>query len=257
MDYVDFIILVFLIYISALPQLASQIWMAIHGYFTSPIFLKRAKKFKTLKRGYYSFQFVLALYIFSFFLPFVISDKALVVKYNGEMSFPAIYDAPIPFKSYLPFMRGKVHLKSDYGLDGFGLVNFRELQNKFESEGQGNYVIMPIYPYSPMESTTIMAEYPDKEPPIAPDSIHILGTDDRGRDVFARLSYGFNISMTFALLVTFLSYLIGISIGGYLGYFGGVFDIVVQRMVEIWTAVPFLYANLIFLTKLLKSFWVF
>ena len=256
MDYVDFIILVFLIYISALPQVVSQIWDAIYGYFTSPIFIKRAKKFKTLKRGYYSFQLILVLYVLSFFLPFIVSDKALMVKYNGEVSFPAIYDAPIPFKSYLPFMKAKAHLKSDYGLDGFGLVNFRELKTKFETEGKDNYVIMPIYPYSPMESTTIMAEYPDQEPPIAPDSIHILGTDDRGRDVFARLTYGFNISMTFALLVTLLSYIVGVSIGGYLGYFGGAFDIIVQRLVEIWTAVPFLYAIMIVVSILKPSMYL-
>ena len=70
MDYIDFIILVFLIYISALPQVASQVWMAIHGYFTSPIFTKRAKKFKKLKRGYYSFQFILVFCIFSHFSSF-------------------------------------------------------------------------------------------------------------------------------------------------------------------------------------------
>ena len=153
-------------------------------------------------------------------------------------------------------MKAKAHLKSDYGLDGFGLVNFRELKTKFETEGKDNYVIMPIYPYSPMESTTIMAEYPDQEPPIAPDSIHILGTDDRGRDVFARLTYGFNISMTFALLVTLLSYIVGVSIGGYLGYFGGVFDIIVQRLVEIWTAVPFLYAIMIVVSILKPSMYL-
>ena len=88
MDYLDFIILVFLIYISALPQVVSQIWDAIYGYFTSPIFIKRAKKFKTLKRGYYSFQLILVLYVLSFFLPFIVSDKALMVKYNGKFLSP-------------------------------------------------------------------------------------------------------------------------------------------------------------------------
>ena len=152
-------------------------------------------------------------------------------------------------------MKAKAHLKSDYGLDGFGLVNFRELKTKFETEGKDNYdyAYLPIFTHG---ISTIMAEYPDQEPPIAPDSIHILGTDDRGRDVFARLTYGFNISMTFALLVTLLSYIVGVSIGGYLGYFGGVFDIIVQRLVEIWTAVPFLYAIMIVVSILKPSMYL-
>lgn len=256
MDYLDFIILLFLIYISSIPQTCQQIWLAVKGYFSSPIFLKRAKKFKSLKRGYYSFRFMMGLYLLSFFLPFMVSDKALLVKYEGQFSFPAFHDTPIPFKSYLPFMKGRVYLKADFGIDGFGPVNFRELKKDFEDKDEGNYVIMPFYPYSPMESTTIMAEYPEKEPPIAPDGIHILGTDDRGRDVFARLAYGFNISLTFALLVTFLSYLVGISVGGYLGYFGGAFDIIVQRFVEIWSAIPFLYAIMIVVSILKPSMYL-
>lgn len=256
MDYIDFIILTFLVVISGVPQVVNQVWQSILGYFTSPIFLKRAKKFKSLKRGYYSFQFILTLYVISFFLPFLVSDKALMVKYEGQFSFPAFQDAPIPFKNYLPFMKGKVYLKREFGVEGFGPVNFRKLKEEFTARNDGNFVIMPLYPYSPMESTTIMAEYPDKEPPISPDSVHILGTDDRGRDVFARLAYGFNISMTFALLVTFLSYLVGVSVGGYLGYFGGVFDIVAQRFVEIWSAIPFLYAIMIVVSILKPSMYL-
>ena len=233
-----------------------QVWQAIVGYFTSPIFLKRAKKFKSMKRGYYSFQFIITLYVISFFLPFLVSDKALMVKYEGQFSFPAFRDAPIPFKNYIPFMKQKVYLKQEFGVEGYGPVNFRDLKKYFAEKNNGNFVVMPVYPYSPMESTTIMAEYPDKEPPTAPDSVHILGTDDRGRDVFARLAYGFNISLTFALLVTFLSYLVGVSVGGYLGYFGGVFDIIAQRFVEIWSAIPFLYAIMIVVSILKPSFYL-
>lgn len=89
-----------------------------------------------------------------------------------------------------------------------------------------------------------------------PTGLHLLGTDDRGRDVFARMVYGFRISMAFALIVTFFSYLIGISIGALLGYYGGWFDIIVQRIVEIWSAMPFLYTVMIFAAIMIPNFWM-
>ncbi len=89
-----------------------------------------------------------------------------------------------------------------------------------------------------------------------PKGFHLLGTDDRGRDVFARMVYGFRISMAFALIVTFFSYIIGISIGALLGYYGGWFDIIVQRIVEIWSAMPFLYTVMIFAAIMIPNFWM-
>ncbi|MBU1109461.1 MAG: ABC transporter permease subunit [Candidatus Riflebacteria bacterium] len=85
---------------------------------------------------------------------------------------------------------------------------------------------------------------------------HILGTDDRGRDVFSRMVYGFRISLSFALLVTFFCYLIGITIGAMLGYYGGKFDIIMQRFVEIWSAMPFLYTVMIFAAIMIPNFWM-
>ncbi len=89
-----------------------------------------------------------------------------------------------------------------------------------------------------------------------PTGFHLLGTDDRGRDVFARMVYGFRISMAFALIVTFFSYIIGITIGAMLGYYGGWFDIIVQRIVEIWSAMPFLYTVMIFAAIMIPNFWM-
>lgn len=90
-----------------------------------------------------------------------------------------------------------------------------------------------------------------------PDTFqHLLGTDDRGRDVFARMVYGFRTSLSFALLVTSFCYLIGITIGAMLGYYGGIFDIVMQRFVEIWSAMPFLYTVMIFAAIMIPNFWM-
>jgi microcin C transport system permease protein len=103
---------------------------------------------------------------------------------------------------------------------------------------------MPPYPFHPNESLLLERDL-QGEPPHPPTGRHWLGTDDRGRDVFARLAYGFRISITFALAVVALSYAIGITVGAVFGFFGGKTDIIGQRMVEIWAALPFLYTMII------------
>jgi microcin C transport system permease protein len=239
-------VLVYLIFFKKINGSIQMFYMAFVDYFTSPIFKKRAKKFTTLKRGYYSFIAVVCLYCFSFLLPLFMTNQAWYASYNGESYFPAI-------KGFFKYYTSKF-IKADweyygnqFGLDNNEPVNFRKLAKeykKMEKEGKkvGTVVLAP-YPYGPNESN--MEEYPDKEPPHRFDKTHWFGTDDRGRDVLARLAYGFNISMTFALGVVIFSYLIGVSVGACLGYYGGTFDIIVQRFVEIWSAMPFLYTVMI------------
>ncbi len=197
--------------------------------FFSPVTLKRIRKFRRLKRGYYSFLIILTVYIISLFSEFLINDKALLVNYNGHYYFPI-----------LSFHQGR-----EFGLEGrdkYKAPNYRRFQEKCIAEGQGNWVIMPPYPYSPNE---ILLEELTDEPPTAPSATHFLGTDDRGRDVFARLVYGFRISMSFAIVVTVICYLIGIIVGAVLGYYAGKLDIVMLRFVEIWSSLPFLYVMII------------
>src|SRR6185436_7567025 len=165
------------------------------------ILRKRIRKFKTLKRGYYSFLILLAAYVVSFFLPYLVNNKALLVRYQGNY--------------YSPIM--KFHLASQFGVDAIGEANYRELQQKFKSENRGNWVLMPIYPYSPTEA---LLDLPGS-PPHRPSREHIFGTDSGARDVFARLAYGFNISLSFAFIVLASSYVIGLLVGATLGYFGG------------------------------------
>jgi len=189
------------------------------------IFRKRVRKFKTLKRGYYSFLILLAAYIVSFILPVLITNKALLVRYNGSL--------------YAPIL--KYYPASQFGVDAIGEPNYRELRNRFGSEKQGNWVLMPLYPYSATES---LLDLPGS-PPHRPSRDHIFGTDDRARDVFARLAYGFNVSLSFALLVLASSYIVGVSVGAMLGYRGGKLDIFGQRIIEIWSSMPFLYTIII------------
>src|SRR3990172_5050499 len=100
---------------------------------------------------------------------------------------------------------------------------------------------MPPYPYSPIES---LLDLPGT-PPHAPSWQHLFGTDDRGRDIFARLAYGLNVSLSFALLVLLISFAIGITVGALLGYFGAKVDMFGLRLIEIWSSLPFLYTIII------------
>ncbi|MEZ4237854.1 MAG: ABC transporter permease subunit [Myxococcota bacterium] len=102
----------------------------------------------------------------------------------------------------------------------------------------------PPYPYHPNESLLSDPDLPGS-PPHPPSKAHWMGTDDRARDVFARLVYGYRLSMLFGLGVVGISYALGISVGAMLGYFGGRVDLVGQRLVEIWAGVPFLYTVII------------
>jgi len=200
------------------------------------IFRKRIRKFKTLKRGYYSFLFIVSLYLISFLCPALMNNKALIVHYDGKTYFPL-------FKYY----PGK-----EYGQEIYGEANYRLLKETFKQQGGGNWVLMPPYPYSPYEH---LLDLPG-QPPHPPSSIHWFGTDTSGRDVFVRLAYGFTISISFALVVLLVDYAIGITVGSMLGYFGGKFDIIVQRFVEILMAMPFLYTIMIVSSIIKPNFFL-
>lgn len=147
------------------------------------------------------------------------------MKYDGAYYFPIFryYDASL-------FREG-----------GFGEPDYRQMAEDFRSSRSDNWIVMPPFPYSPSESLFTLGG----APPHAPSAAHPFGTDDRARDVFARLAYGFNISITFAAVVLILSYSAGIAVGAVIGYFGGRIDIIGQRMIEIWASLPFLYTIII------------
>jgi microcin C transport system permease protein len=186
---------------------------------------KRIRKFRRLKRGYYSFLAISIAYAVSFFLPFIANNVALLVRYQGNY--------------YVPLLH--YHRAVEFGQSAFGDPDYRALKRQFAAEGQGNWVLMPPVPYGPNES---LLDLPGS-PPNPPSASHPFGTDDRGRDVLVRLAYGFNISLTFALLVTLVGNLLGIAVGASLGYFGGRIDIFGQRGIEIWSSLPFLYVVII------------
>ena len=119
------------------------------------------------------------------------------------------------------------------------------------SEVHLGWIVWPLIPYSFDTSVDIPGAAP-----LPPSKSNILGTDDVKRDVLARVIYGFRISIMFTLLVTIASSLLGILAGAVQGYFGGRTDLLFQRFIEIWGAVPSLYVIIILFAILGRSFWL-
>ena len=211
---------------------------------------RRWKKFKSLKRGYYSLIAITTAYALSWLLPLIVNNTAVIVHYRGNTYFPAVAEL---------FGMSYFHAGSEFGLEGDFAdkeADYRRLDRKWEEDGSGNYVVLPPYPYGPIEdfqtsgNETFLA-------PFAPDGLghaRLLGTDDRGRDVFARMAYGFNVSLSFALALVILEYMIGIPLGMISGFRGGWFDTILQRFIEIWSTLPTLFVIIIVVSLITPSF---
>ena len=205
------------------------------------IMKRRWRKFKSLKRGYYSFILLLVLYVLSFFLPLIANNQPLMVSYQGNTYFPAFAD--LVGEPYYPWtLFGRESDESP--------VDFRELEAEWEASGSDEgTLIMPIYGWNPLEG-----DYSEGVPPNEPSASHPLGTDNRGRDVLSRMLYGFNVSISFGIGLTILTFLIGTIIGSMMGYFGGKFDLFTQRVIEIWQVLPGLYVIIIVSSILTPNF---
>lgn len=210
------------------------------------VFERRVRNFKKIKRAYYSLIVLGILYFISFFNPLFINNQALVVKYNGQYFFPAVSNWLEPISP-----KPRYYSANEFGEESSSPPAFRKLKQKFAAEGKGNWVMMPLYPFGPLE--TPLDELTGN-PPTAPDKLHILGTDAQGRDILARVAYGFQISISFAIMVTLLSYILGIFIGGILGYYGGRIDIFGLRLIEVFSLIPFLFMMIILVKFLEPSF---
>ncbi|MFC1669208.1 ABC transporter permease [Spirochaetota bacterium] len=207
----------------------------------NPLTLKQVRRFKSIKRGYVSLIIFTAMILFSLFAEFFVSNRAIFVRYNGKNYFPTYGDI-IPGKKF--------------GLDYDYETDYRKLKKTFYKDNNGNFVILALVPYNAFESNE--EDFRDGGYPPFPPSIarwHYLGTDKVGRDVLARLIYGFRIAVFFSLLLLAFNYVVGVSIGCIMGYFGGKFDLVFQRIIEIWTNVPYLYAIIIISSIMVPSFF--
>lgn len=216
-------------------------------------FRLRLRRFRRLKRGYYSFLVLAFAYGLTFLLPFLMNSRAVVVRYNGNWYFPALRTY---FYDTFGLGREHVHLAEVFGQTDSsgrprqGEANYRDLKVQFANESAGNFVILPPVPYHPNEG---FLELPGN-PPHAPSRDHLFGTDDRARDVLVRLAYGFRNSISFALICTVIAYTCGVAVGALLGYYGRLIDMIGLRFVEIWSGIPFLYTVIILASILKPSF---
>ena len=203
----------------------------------SPITRRRLNNFKANRRGYYSMWVFLALFVASLFAELIANDQPVVLYVNGELHFPAfalVTEADIG---------GELPIEPDYA-DPYVQDLIRQ--------GDG-WTIDAIVPY---DYRTIDL-YIEGSAPEAPSARHWLGTDDSAKDTLARLIYGFRLSVLFGLTLTFLASIIGIGVGALQGFFGGLVDLVGQRVVEIWGAVPALLILIILASVLEPSvYWL-
>ena len=180
----------------------------------------RLKRFKKIKRAYYSLWILGIAFVLSLFSEFIANDKPLYLRYQGRSYFPVLF-----FYSSQTF-GGKYKTEADY----LALKKNPHFQ-------EYGFMVFPLIPNSPLRSYLDM----EGHPPHPPSRYHLLGTDSVARDVLARLIYGFRICMVFSLFLMFMGAILGIVIGGIQGYLGGAVDIVAQRLIEIWSSLPFLY----------------
>ena len=306
----------------ALPRLA--IFLGRKAGFRmkmTPLTERRVKRFKQIRRGYWSYIAITTLFFTSLGLELLVNHKPLFVRYDGHWQAPAFANFAnfwIPWASFddearwadfgledregeidgraysrwigepglleeeaLAFeagiaddaaryrkiirsraeREGEVYNESepmpDWKLDEYAkrrktASEYRRL--KLDIEAGMASVILPPYPHSAGELLLDLEGTPPHRP--FRKGMPLLGTDFAGRDVFSQLLYGFRVSFAFAMFVALIGYSAGIVIGGVMGYFGGWVDIIVQRIIEVWSSIPFLFTLMIISSVIRPGFWV-
>lgn len=202
----------------------------------SAINQRRLENFKANRRGYISMYLFLGLFILSLFAEVLANDKPLLISYEDEL--------------YTPFL--VTYPETAFGGDFETEADYRDPFVADLIKEAGGWVLWPPIRYS---YTTI--NYDLKSPaPSSPDSENWLGTDDQGRDVLARVIYGYRISVAFGLILTILSSIIGVAAGAVQGYFGGLTDLIFQRFLEIWGGMPSLYILIILAAMIEPTFLI-
>ncbi|MEZ8515468.1 ABC transporter permease [Vibrio cyclitrophicus] len=202
--------------------------------FNNPLAEARWLRFKANKRGFISLWIFTILFGLSLFAEIIANDKPLLVSYNNQWFVPVINEY-----SETEF-GGEFETEADYK-DPYVI----EL---IEDNG---YIVWPIIPFS---YDTINFDISGAVPS-EPDSVNWLGTDDKGRDVLARIIYGFRISVLFGFILTIVSSVVGVVVGATQGYYGGWVDLFGQRFIEVWSGMPTLFLLIILSSFIEPNFW--
>jgi microcin C transport system permease protein len=225
----------------------------------SPINRRRWENFKRNRRGYWALWIFAVLFVVSLFAEFIANDKPFLIKYDGRLFFPALF----------------TYAETTFGGEFETAADYRDPYLQKQIAEKGGFMLWPPIRYSysthnldlptpaPSKPTWLLTEEQCK-PVVQRKGLtgcrdleyNWLGTDDQGRDVVARLIYGFRISVLFGLILATVSSVIGVMAGAVQGYFGGRIDLFAQRAIEIWTAIPSLYLLLIISSVLVPTFFV-
>jgi microcin C transport system permease protein len=224
----------------------------------SPLNRRRWQNFKANRRGYWSLWIFLVLFVVSMFAELIANDRPFLIKFEGHLYWPAFVTYP----------------ETAFGGDFETAADYRDPYLQKLIADKGGTIVWPLIRYSydthnldlptpaPSPPTWMLTEAQCK-PVVEKKGLkscrdleyNWLGTDDQGRDVVARLIYGFRISVLFGLALTFFSSIIGIAAGAIQGYFGGWVDLIFQRLIEVWNAIPYLYLLLILSAVLVPGFF--
>ncbi len=204
------------------------------GMRLTPLDQRRIHNFRANRRGYWSLWIFIAIFFVSLFAEFIANDKPFIVRYDGQYFLPVFAAYP----------------ETDFGGEFATEADYRDpyVADKIREKG---WMLWPLIPFS-YKSVSHGVPGPFPAPP---SSIHWLGTDDQGRDVVARLLYGYRISVLFGLTLTFFSSIFGVIAGAVQGYFGGLVDLAFQRFIEIWGSMPQLYLLIILSSIVQPNFW--
>ncbi len=201
----------------------------------SAINQRRWRNFTNNRRGYWSLWIFLALFVFSLFAELIANDRPLLVRYDGKFYTPVLVAYP----------------ETTFGGDFETETKYRDPFVADLIKEKGGWMLWPPVRYS---YSTINLDLPVPAP-APPSRDNWLGTDDQGRDVVARLIYGFRISVLFGLILTIASSIIGVMAGAVQGYFGGLTDLLFQRFIEVWSGLPTLYLLIILASVVQPNFW--
>jgi microcin C transport system permease protein len=240
-------------------HVGSKVAIPHRRFALTPINLRRWQNFKSNRRGYWSLWIFLALFVGSLFAEFIANDRPYYISFEGKSYFPALVNYP----------------ETAFGGDFETAADYRDPFLQKLIADKGGYMIWPPIRFSydthnldlptpaPSKPTWLLSEaecksvVEQKQLTGCRDlEYNWFGTDDQGRDVVARMIYGFRISVLFGLLLTIISSIIGVAAGAVQGYFGGWTDLLFQRFIEIWTSVPELYLLLIISSILVPGFFI-
>ena len=218
----------------AFPAVARAPRLTVLGIRVTPLTYRRFANFRANRRGFWSLWIFLVVFGASLLAEFIANDRPLLVEYDGRSYFPVFTD----------------YAETTFGGDLPIAADYRDPAVRKEIDAKG-WIVWPLIPFA---YNTINYDLPSPAPS-PPSAINWLGTDDQGRDVLARLIYGFRISVLFGLALTLSSSVIGVAAGAVQGYYGGLTDLMFQRFIEIWSSLPTLYLLIILSSIIEPNFW--